>query len=100
MKKINWKDIGIRCLKTFIQGVVAYLAVSISTTDFTNKEAVKGLIIGTIASGVSALMNIVNNLLKGDEINERLFKSFKITSGNSTDSKYNRYFNSCNISRI
>lgn len=69
MKKINWKDIGIRCLKTFIQGVVAYLAVSISTTDFTDKEAIKGLIIGTIASGVSALMNIVNNLLKGDEIN-------------------------------
>ena len=69
MKKINWKDIGIRCLKTFIQGVVAYLAVSISTTDFNDKEAIKGLIIGTIASGVSALMNIVNNLLKGDEIN-------------------------------
>ena len=67
MKKINWKDIGIRCLKTFIQGVVAYLAVSISTTDFTNKEAIKGLIIGTIASGVSALMNIINSLLKGDD---------------------------------
>ena len=71
MKKINWKDIAIRCLKTFIQGVVAYLTVSISTTDFTDKEAVKGLIIGTIASGVSALMNIINGLLKGDEINER-----------------------------
>lgn len=68
---INWKDIGIRCLKTFIQGVVAYLAVSISTTDFTDKEAVKGLIIGAIAGGVSAAMNIINNLLKGDEINER-----------------------------
>ena len=67
--KINWKDIGIRCLKTFIQGVVAYLTVSISTTDFTDKEAIKGLVIGTIASGVSALMNIINNLLKGDEIN-------------------------------
>lgn len=67
MKKINWKDIGIRCLKTFIQGVVAYLTVSISTTDFTDKEAIKGLIIGTIASGVSALMNIINNLLKGDD---------------------------------
>lgn len=48
MKKINWKDIGIRCLKTFIQGVVAYLTVSITTTDFTDKEAIKGLIIGTI----------------------------------------------------
>ena len=69
MKKINWKDIGIRCLKTFIQGVVAYLTVSISTTDFTDKEAIKGLIIGAIASGVSALMNIINSLLKGDEIN-------------------------------
>ena len=69
--KINWKDIGIRCLKTFIQGVVAYLTVSISTTDFTDKEAIKGLVIGTIASGVSALMNIINSLLKGDEINER-----------------------------
>jgi len=69
MKNINWKDISIRCLKTFIQGVVAYLTVSISTTDFTDKEAIKGLIIGTIASGVSALMNIINSLLKGDEIN-------------------------------
>ena len=69
MKKINWKDIGIRCLKTFIQGVVAYLTVSISTTNFTDKEAVKSLIIGTIASGVSALMNIINSLLKGDDIN-------------------------------
>lgn len=69
MKKINWKDIGIRCLKTFIQGVVAYLAVSITSTDFNNKEAIKGLIIGAVAGGVSALMNIINNLLKGDEIN-------------------------------
>lgn len=69
MKKINWKDIRNRCLKTFIQGAVAYLTVSISTTDFTDKEAIKGLIIGTIASGVSALMNIINSLLKGDEIN-------------------------------
>lgn len=68
MKKINWKDIGIRCLKTFIQGTVAYLTVSISTTDFTDKEAVKCLIIGAIAGGVSAVMNIINNILKGDDI--------------------------------
>lgn len=66
MNKINWKDILMRCIKTFIQGTVAYLTVSISTTDFTDKEAIKGLIIGTIASGVSALMNIINSLLKGD----------------------------------
>lgn len=41
MKKINWKDIGIRCLKTFTQGIVAHLAVNISTTDFTDKEVIK-----------------------------------------------------------
>lgn len=69
MKNINWKDILMRCIKTFIQGTVAYLTVSISTTDFTDKEAIKALIIGALASGVSALMNIINNLLKGDEIN-------------------------------
>ena len=67
MKNINWKDIGSRCLKTFIQGVVAYLTVSITTTDFTDKEAIKGLIIGAIASGVSFCMNIINNLMKGDD---------------------------------
>ena len=69
MKKINWKDISIRCIKTFIQAITAYLAVSISTTDFTDKEAVRALIIGTIASAVSAVMNLINNLLKGDDIN-------------------------------
>lgn len=41
MKNIDWKDIGIRCLKTFIQGIVAYLTVSVSTTDFTDKEVIK-----------------------------------------------------------
>ena len=69
MKKINWKDILIRCIKTFIQAITAYLAVSISTTDFTDKEAIKGLIIGCIASAVSAVMNLIISLLKGDEIN-------------------------------
>lgn len=69
MKRINWKDILIRCIKTFIQAITAYLAVSISTTDFTDKEAVRALIIGAIASGVSALMNIINSMLKGDDIN-------------------------------
>ena len=66
---MNWKDIGIRCLKTFIQGTVAYLSVSLATTDFSDKEAIKSLIIGAIAGGVSACMNIINNLLKGDEAN-------------------------------
>ena len=66
---MNWKDIGIRCLKTFIQGFSAYIAISITTTDFTNKEALKGIIIGAIAGGISAVMNIISNMLKGSEEN-------------------------------
>lgn len=65
--KINWKDISIRCLKTFIQGIIAYLTVSLSTTDFTDKEAIKGLIIGAVAGGVSAITNLTLSLLKKDD---------------------------------
>lgn len=64
MKKINYKDLGMRALKTFIQGAVASLGYTLTTTDFTNKEAIKALIIGAIASGASALMNFINGLLK------------------------------------
>ena len=30
---INWKDIGIRCIKTFIQAITAYLTLSLLKKD-------------------------------------------------------------------
>lgn len=64
------KDILIRALKTFIQGFLGALAVTLPSSDFSNTEVIKSLLIGAVAGGVSAVMNLIINLLnnkKGDE---------------------------------
>lgn len=64
------KDILIRALKTFIQGFLGALAVTLPNSDFSNMQVVKSLLIGAVAGGVSAVMNLIINLLnnkKGDE---------------------------------
>ena len=53
------KDFIWRIVKTFFQAVVSALVVFLADgVDFTNKEAVKTLIVGVIAAGISAVMNI------------------------------------------
>ena len=48
-----------RAARTFFQAVVAYLIIALrSGVDIYDKEAVKGLIAGLIAAGISALMNL------------------------------------------
>lgn len=64
------KDILIRAGKTFIQGFLGALAVTLPNSDFSNMQVVKSLLIGAVAGGVSAVMNLIINLLnnkKGDE---------------------------------
>lgn len=64
------KDILIRAGKTFIQGFLGSLAVTLPNSDFNNSEVIKSLLIGAVAGGVSAVMNLIINLLnnkKGDE---------------------------------
>lgn len=59
------KDIAIRCIKTFIQGFLATLLVSMQSGEI---EISKPVIIGALAGGISALMNLVIKLLeKGEE---------------------------------
>lgn len=58
------KDILIRAGKTFIQGFLGALAVSLPTTDLTNTELIKSILIGAVAGGISAVMNLIINLLK------------------------------------
>ena len=53
------KDFIYRVVKTFFQAVLSALVVSLADgVDFTNKDAVKTLIVGLIAAGISAVMNI------------------------------------------
>lgn len=57
------KDILIRAGKTFIQGFLGALAVTLPNSDFSNMQVVKSLLIGAVAGGVSAVMNLIINLL-------------------------------------
>lgn len=59
VKSYNWKDIGERMLKTFVQGVLSYLIISINGLTDSNEIVWKSLLLGAIASGLSAVMNVV-----------------------------------------
>lgn len=55
------KDILIRALKTFIQGFLGALAVTLPSSDLSNFDVIKSLLIGGIAAGISAVMNLIIN---------------------------------------
>ena len=62
------KDILVRALKTFVQGFLGALAVTLPSSDFSDSKILKSLIIGAVAGGISAVMNlIVNSLNKKEE---------------------------------
>ena len=64
------KDIIIRALKTFLQGFLDALVVSLQGSDLTNFEVLKSLLIGAIAAGISAVMNLILRLLnKNGDLN-------------------------------
>ena len=74
MKKINWKDIGIRALKTFIQAFIGSIILGITSIDYTTltkdnyKAVLLPIAIGGISAGISACWNMISGLLnKGDE---------------------------------
>lgn len=57
------KDICTRAIKTFIQGFLGALAITLPSTDLTDIALVKSILIGAIAGGISAVMNLIINLL-------------------------------------
>ena len=66
MKKIlNDKLVG-KVLKTFIEGFVASLLIVLPTTDLSNVDLVKSMMIGAIAAGISAVLNLVQERINGE----------------------------------
>jgi len=57
------KDILTRALKTFIQGFLGALAITLPSTDLTNGALLKSILIGALAGGISAVMNLTLNYL-------------------------------------
>lgn len=65
MKILNDKLWG-KIIKTFIEGVLASLIVSLpNITDFSDMELLKSILIGAIAMGISAVLNLVQEYLDG-----------------------------------
>lgn len=67
----NCKDILVRALKTFVQGFLGALAVTLPSSDLTDMTIVKSILIGAIAGGLSCVMNMTVQLLekgKGDDV--------------------------------
>lgn len=63
----DWKDIGIRAGKTFLQGFLGALAVTLPASDLTDMAIVKSILIGAVAGGLSALMNFVIQILQKED---------------------------------
>ena len=63
----NLKDILIRAFKTFIQGFLATLIVLLKETDLTNESLLKSVLIGALAGGISAVMNLILKSLEPPE---------------------------------
>lgn len=64
MRKIDWRDVGKRAGKTFVQAFVASISVSaeqiVAIRDIESAKVIFGpIIIGGIAAGVSAVWNLL-----------------------------------------
>lgn len=63
------KDILIRALKTFIQGFLGALAITLPSANLSDGAVIKSLLIGALAAGISALMNLVIQLMNKEDKN-------------------------------
>lgn len=64
-KVLNDKLIG-KVLKTFIEGFIASLIVSLTTiNDYSNLDILKNILIGAIAMGISYVLNLIQEYLNG-----------------------------------
>lgn len=62
MQKVNWKDVAIRALKTFIEAVIPLIIAAMSGIDFSGtgseiKSYIVATLISIIAAGLSAAWN-------------------------------------------
>lgn len=64
---MKWKDILIRAIKTFFQGFLGALAVTLPQTDFSDSTLLKSILVGAVAAGISAVMNMTVNLISVEE---------------------------------
>ena len=52
-----------RAIKTFIEAFIGSLAITLPNADLTDGAILKSILIGAIATGISALLNFVLNYI-------------------------------------
>lgn len=66
MNKIFNDKLYGKIIKTFLEGFLSALIVSLNTiNDFSNFDLLKSILIGAIAMGISAVLNLVQEYLNG-----------------------------------
>lgn len=65
---MNYKDIAIRALKTFVQAFVPVVAAAFAAADLTEFDSIKTVgysaLISGIAAGISAVWNLIIQLMQ------------------------------------
>lgn len=59
--KINWKDIAVRAVKTFVQAFLAVVVIGLASVN--SVDSLKALAVAGVAAGISALQNWVKETL-------------------------------------
>lgn len=62
---MNYKDIAIRALKTFIQAFIPVVATAFATADITDLSNIKAIAYSALISGVAAGISAVWNVILG-----------------------------------
>ena len=67
------RQIGERCFKTFLEAFIGALAITLPNANLTDKSVIYGVVVGAIATGISALLNLALNYIdKKKTMNEEL----------------------------
>jgi hypothetical protein len=59
-----------RAGKTFIEAFIGALAITLPNADLTDKSVLYSLIVGAIATGISALLNLILNYVDKKKVSE------------------------------
>lgn len=69
MQNTNWKDVGIRALKTFIQSFVGAIVTLFAAGNGAGEAFSKTAVIAALAAAVSAVWNgVVNPALEASQV--------------------------------
>lgn len=67
------REIGERCFKTFLEAFIGALAITLPNANLADKSVIYGVVVGAIATGISALLNLALNYIdKKKTMNEEL----------------------------